>query len=90
MKEFKTHYILDRLVSSTNSQNFIFHFFRAFDSSISIGEDEHNWLMANVNVILQLKELGVTELKYYLAAHNLPVSGKKEVLISRILSHMGK
>nr|GLL47705.1 ATP-dependent DNA helicase 2 subunit KU70 [Ipomoea trifida]GMD85477.1 ATP-dependent DNA helicase 2 subunit KU70 [Ipomoea batatas]GME15070.1 ATP-dependent DNA helicase 2 subunit KU70 [Ipomoea batatas] len=38
----------------------------------------------------QLKELAVTELKYYLAAHNLPVSGKKELLISRILSHMGK
>jgi len=39
---------------------------------------------------LQLKELSVVELKYYLTAHDLPVSGKKEALISRILSHMGK
>ncbi|KAH7521471.1 hypothetical protein FEM48_Zijuj07G0037200 [Ziziphus jujuba var. spinosa] len=38
----------------------------------------------------QLKDLTVTELKYYLAAHNLPVAGKKEALISRILTHMGK
>ncbi|KAH8494380.1 hypothetical protein H0E87_020955, partial [Populus deltoides] len=38
----------------------------------------------------QLKDLTVTELKYYLTAHNLPVTGKKEVLISRILTHLGK
>ncbi|XP_022137914.1 ATP-dependent DNA helicase 2 subunit KU70 isoform X2 [Momordica charantia] len=38
----------------------------------------------------KLKELSVVELKYYLTAHDLPVSGKKEALISRILSHMGK
>ncbi|CAA0808844.1 ATP-dependent DNA helicase 2 subunit KU70 [Striga hermonthica] len=38
----------------------------------------------------KLKELTVAELKYYLAAHNLPVTGKKEALISRILTHMGK
>ncbi|MQL90654.1 hypothetical protein Taro_023246 [Colocasia esculenta] len=38
----------------------------------------------------QLKDLTVVELKYYLTAHNLPVTGKKEALISRILSHLGK
>ncbi|XP_077229513.1 ATP-dependent DNA helicase 2 subunit Ku70-like protein [Tasmannia lanceolata] len=38
----------------------------------------------------KLKDLTVVELKYYLAAQNLPVTGKKEVLISRILTHMGK
>ncbi|VFQ72427.1 unnamed protein product [Cuscuta campestris] len=38
----------------------------------------------------QLKDLAVQELKYYLVAHGLPVGGKKEVLISRILNHMGK
>ncbi|WVY92644.1 hypothetical protein V8G54_031732 [Vigna mungo] len=38
----------------------------------------------------KLKDLTVVELKYYLTAHNLPVSGKKEAIISRILSHMGK
>ncbi|XP_011044051.1 PREDICTED: ATP-dependent DNA helicase 2 subunit KU70 [Populus euphratica] len=38
----------------------------------------------------QLKDLTVTELKYYLTAHNLPVTGKKEVLISRILTQLGK
>ncbi|PHT39225.1 ATP-dependent DNA helicase 2 subunit KU70 [Capsicum baccatum] len=36
----------------------------------------------------KLKDLTVVELKYYLGAHNLPVTGKKEVLISRILTHM--
>ncbi|XP_073280098.1 ATP-dependent DNA helicase 2 subunit KU70 [Primulina huaijiensis] len=38
----------------------------------------------------KLKELTVTELKYYLNVSNLPVTGKKEALISRILTHMGK
>ncbi|XP_043707277.1 ATP-dependent DNA helicase 2 subunit KU70 isoform X2 [Telopea speciosissima] len=38
----------------------------------------------------KLKDLTNVELKYYLAAHNLPVTGKKEALISRILTHMGK
>ncbi|KAL5803154.1 hypothetical protein ACOSQ4_031459 [Xanthoceras sorbifolium] len=38
----------------------------------------------------KLKDLTVAELKYYLMAHNLPVTGKKEALISRILTHMGK
>lgn len=40
--------------------------------------------------VLQLKDLTVVELKYYLTAHSLPVTGKKEALISRILTHMGK
>ncbi|GMH09670.1 hypothetical protein Nepgr_011511 [Nepenthes gracilis] len=38
----------------------------------------------------KLKDLTVSELKYYLTAHNLPLSGKKEALISRILTHMRK
>ncbi|XP_045814076.1 ATP-dependent DNA helicase 2 subunit KU70 isoform X1 [Trifolium pratense] len=38
----------------------------------------------------KLKDLTVVELKYYLSGHNLPVSGKKEALVSRILTHMGK
>ncbi|XVE53098.1 hypothetical protein DITRI_Ditri02bG0177300 [Diplodiscus trichospermus] len=38
----------------------------------------------------QLKNLTVADLKTYLNAHNLPVTGKKEALISRILTHMGK
>ncbi|CAO2830732.1 unnamed protein product [Amaranthus hypochondriacus] len=38
----------------------------------------------------KLKDLTVTELKYYLSAHKLAVGGKKEALISRILSHMNK
>ncbi|KAJ4968377.1 hypothetical protein NE237_015078 [Protea cynaroides] len=38
----------------------------------------------------KLKNLTNIALKYYLAAHNLPVTGKKEALISRILTHMGK
>lgn len=40
--------------------------------------------------VLQLKNLTVVELKYYLQAHNLHVAGNKDALISRILSHMGK
>ncbi|XP_031481658.1 ATP-dependent DNA helicase 2 subunit KU70 isoform X2 [Nymphaea colorata] len=38
----------------------------------------------------KLKDLTVSELKYYLTAHNLPVAGKKEALVSRILTHLGK
>ncbi|KAF3773129.1 ATP-dependent DNA helicase 2 subunit [Nymphaea thermarum] len=38
----------------------------------------------------KLKDLTVSELKYYLTAHNLPVAGKKEALVSRILAHLGK
>ncbi|EER97823.1 ATP-dependent DNA helicase 2 subunit KU70 [Sorghum bicolor] len=37
----------------------------------------------------KLKEMTVVELKSYLTAHGLPVSGKKEVLVSRILTHLG-
>ncbi|XP_020574084.1 ATP-dependent DNA helicase 2 subunit KU70 isoform X2 [Phalaenopsis equestris] len=37
----------------------------------------------------KLKDLTVIELKSYLTVHNLPVAGKKEVLISRILTHLG-
>ncbi|KAL8026628.1 hypothetical protein ABFX02_14G041000 [Erythranthe guttata] len=38
----------------------------------------------------KLKELTVAELKIYLSVHNLTVTGKKEALISRILTDMGK
>ncbi|KAL5728999.1 ATP-dependent DNA helicase II subunit 1 [Ranunculus cassubicifolius] len=38
----------------------------------------------------KLKDLTVAELKYYLSTHGLPLAGKKEVLISRIFTHMGK
>ncbi|CAM8921124.1 unnamed protein product [Rhodiola kirilowii] len=38
----------------------------------------------------KLKDLTVVELKYYLTANNLPLAGKKEALIKRIHSHMGK
>ncbi|CAN1813365.1 ATP-dependent DNA helicase 2 subunit KU70, partial [Linum perenne] len=38
----------------------------------------------------KLKDLTVVELKYYLAVHKLPLTGKKELLINRILTHMGK
>ncbi|XP_059632848.1 ATP-dependent DNA helicase 2 subunit KU70 isoform X1 [Cornus florida] len=38
----------------------------------------------------KLKDLTVVELKYYLSAQNLSLSGKKEALINRILTHMGK
>ncbi|KAK9141103.1 hypothetical protein Scep_010784 [Stephania cephalantha] len=38
----------------------------------------------------KLNGLTVVELKYYLNAHNLPVTGKKEVLINRIMNHTRK
>ncbi|EER95967.1 hypothetical protein BDA96_02G056700 [Sorghum bicolor] len=38
----------------------------------------------------KLKEMTAAELKCYLTAHDLPVSGKKDVLVSRILTHLGK
>ncbi|OVA16206.1 SAP domain [Macleaya cordata] len=38
----------------------------------------------------KLSYLTVVELKRYLTAHNLPVSGKKDDLIGRILNHLGK
>jgi len=48
------------------------------------------FLIVDTGLVLQLKDLTVVELKYYLTGHNLPVSGKKEALVSRILTHMGK
>ncbi|XP_058223972.1 ATP-dependent DNA helicase 2 subunit KU70 [Rhododendron vialii] len=38
----------------------------------------------------KLKDLTTVELKYYLTAHGLPVAGRKEALIIRILAHLGK
>lgn len=39
---------------------------------------------------LQLKDLTVPELKLYLTTHKLPLTGKKELIINRILTHLGK
>ncbi|XP_027363651.1 ATP-dependent DNA helicase 2 subunit KU70 isoform X1 [Abrus precatorius] len=50
--------------------------------------ENYNW--ADLADAGKLKDLTVVELKYYLTAHNLPVSGKKEAIISRILTHLGK
>ncbi|GAB2295814.1 ATP-dependent DNA helicase II subunit 1 [Dionaea muscipula] len=49
---------------------------------------KYDWQDLAVNG--KLKDLTVPELKNYLTAHGLQVSGKKEVLISRILTHLGK
>lgn len=38
----------------------------------------------------KLKELTISELKLYLVRHKLQVTGKKEVIVNRILTHMGK
>ncbi|KAF8080679.1 hypothetical protein N665_0929s0031 [Sinapis alba] len=38
----------------------------------------------------KLKDLTVVELKTYLTANNLPLSGKKDALINRILAHVRK
>ncbi|KAL8139740.1 hypothetical protein V2J09_005761 [Rumex salicifolius] len=38
----------------------------------------------------KLNNLTVVQLKVYLTAHGLPLTGKKEALISRILGHLGK
>lgn len=40
--------------------------------------------------VLQLKELTAEQLKIYLRANKLPVAGKKDVLLNRILTHLGK
>ncbi|CAM6092560.1 unnamed protein product [Calypogeia fissa] len=50
--------------------------------------NEYNWNdLADTG---KLKDLTVVELKFYLTAHKLPLSGKKDMLISRILTHLGK
>uniref|UniRef100_A0A453JQ65 ATP-dependent DNA helicase 2 subunit KU70 n=1 Tax=Aegilops tauschii subsp. strangulata TaxID=200361 RepID=A0A453JQ65_AEGTS len=38
----------------------------------------------------KLKDMTVMDLKTYLTAHGLAVSGKKDAIISRILTHLGK
>lgn len=40
--------------------------------------------------ILQLKDLTTEQLKIHLRANKLPLAGKKEILINRILTHLGK
>ncbi|XP_031407259.1 ATP-dependent DNA helicase 2 subunit KU70 isoform X4 [Punica granatum] len=50
--------------------------------------ENYNW--AEMAESGKLTTLTVVELKYYLTAHNLPVSGKKEDLISRIKMHLRK
>lgn len=53
-------------------------------------EQSANYDWENLADSGKLKDLTVAELKYYLTAHKLPVTGKKEALISRILTHMNK
>jgi hypothetical protein len=50
------------------------------------------FLMVKVGICwgLQLKDLTVPELKLYLTTHKLPLTGKKELIINRILTHLGK
>ncbi|KAF6136020.1 hypothetical protein GIB67_006912 [Kingdonia uniflora] len=54
------------------------------------GKESANYEWGELADTGKLKDLTVVELKYYLMAHNLPVTGKKEALISRILAHLGK
>ncbi|KAI4390151.1 hypothetical protein MLD38_002293 [Melastoma candidum] len=49
---------------------------------------KYNWAdLANRG---KIRDLTVVDLKRYLTVHSLPVSGKKEDLILRILTHLGK
>ncbi|VVA91592.1 unnamed protein product [Arabis nemorensis] len=52
--------------------------------------DEGNYDFIELAKTGKLKDLTVVELKTYLAANNLSVVGKKEVLINRILTHISK
>jgi len=49
---------------------------------------EYNW--AQLADTGKLKELTAEQLKIYLRANKLPVAGKKDVLLNRILTHLGK
>ncbi|KAL6880668.1 hypothetical protein ACP4OV_012233 [Aristida adscensionis] len=61
---------------------------KAITDSASQKSAAYNW--AELADSGKLKDMTVVELKSYLTAHDLPVSGKKEALISRILTHLGK
>ncbi|KAI3853730.1 hypothetical protein MKW98_025247 [Papaver atlanticum] len=50
--------------------------------------EKYNW--AELAEQGKLSYLTVVDLKRYLTAHNLPLSGKKDDLIKRILTHLGK
>ncbi|KAJ8755705.1 hypothetical protein K2173_022691 [Erythroxylum novogranatense] len=62
---------------------------RKSDSQID-SKESVNYDWADLADSGKLKDLTVMKLKSYLTAHNLPVTGKKETLINRILTHMGK
>ncbi|XP_024517551.1 ATP-dependent DNA helicase 2 subunit KU70 [Selaginella moellendorffii] len=49
--------------------------------------EKYNWRQLALDG--ELKKLTVVELKYYLAGKKLPLSGKKEILIERILNDLG-
>ncbi|KAL6647290.1 hypothetical protein ACP70R_014727 [Stipagrostis hirtigluma subsp. patula] len=61
---------------------------KAITDAASQRSADYNWAELADNG--KLKDMTVVELKSYLTAHDLPVSGKKEALISRILTHLGK
>eukprot|EP01018_Ginkgo_biloba_P006362 Gb_35352 [translate_table: standard] len=62
---------------------------RKASTEVAVREAEtYNWSeLADTG---KLKDLTVVELKYYLTAHKLPLTGKKDVLINKILTHLGK
>ncbi|KAG0607326.1 hypothetical protein M758_8G019900 [Ceratodon purpureus] len=49
---------------------------------------EYNW--AQLADTGKLKDLTTEQLKIYLRANKLPLAGKKDILINRILTHLGK
>nr|CAB3452150.1 unnamed protein product [Digitaria exilis] len=61
---------------------------KAITDAASLKSAAYDWAELADNG--KLKDMTVVELKSYLTAHDLPVSGKKEALISRILTHLGK
>ncbi|RCV11337.1 hypothetical protein SEVIR_2G184000v4 [Setaria viridis] len=61
---------------------------KAITDAASLKSAAYDWAELADNG--KLKDMTVVELKSYLTAHDLPISGKKEALISRILTHLGK
>lgn len=52
--------------------------------------DAHEYDWGQLADTGKLKDLTSEQLKIYLRANKLPVTGKKDILISRILTHLGK
>ncbi|KAG2640398.1 ATP-dependent DNA helicase 2 subunit KU70-like [Panicum virgatum] len=61
---------------------------KAITGAASVKSAAYDWAELADNG--KLKDMTVIELKSYLTAHGLPLFGKKEALISRILTHLGK